>query len=84
MLRRTYQAMKLAGRFNDYNLLYANIMTSYMSTDQGKFDFSFHDPFNMFFINSICNISSYAHVCNIGSYTHVFFLCISESFAEPF
>ena len=32
--------MKLAGRFN-------GTKTSYIPKDQGKFGFSFHDPFNM-------------------------------------
>ena len=31
--------MKLAGRFN-------GTKTSYIPKDQGKFGFSFHDPFN--------------------------------------
>ena len=37
--------MKLAGRFN-------GTKTSYIPKDQGKFGFSFHDPFKLFTIPS--------------------------------
>ena len=36
--------MKLAGRFN-------GTKTSYIPKDQGKFGFSFHDPFNKQLVN---------------------------------
>ncbi len=40
IMRKTFQAMKLAGCFN-------GTKTSYMPKDQGKFDFSCHDPFKI-------------------------------------
>ncbi len=45
--------MKLAGCFNDTK-------TSYMPIDQGKFDFSCHDPFN----NIIKRIMIIPHFCH--------------------
>jgi len=44
-MRRALQAMKLAGCFN-------GTKTSYMSKDQGKFDFSYHDPFHTICFNT--------------------------------